>query len=169
MFVKAICKEHLPIIIDSHGNRDNVRLLQDIFFDNLLLLRNDWFIKFIETSSQKVIPIQDKLQKELKSAYAERDALKKQLAAEGKKNDELETSLKESSKEVERLTSLVNELNNELSSLRNVSPSVNATQQAQQSIELSTPKDRPPTIEESFAESLEEEPAKFEGDQNMWE
>lgn len=121
-FTLKIYKSFLKLIIDSHDEKDNVKLLKDELIDIFLMEREGMYYRFVESQSGKVSSdtisskISEKMHQEIKTLLIEKIQYKKtneQLKQIIIKNNPIINNLKElNSKLTEELKKVNDEKNN---------------------------------------------------------
>lgn len=80
-FVEKLVKNYLKLVIDTHSDADNIRILQDVFIDILMLERENIYHRFISTQkNDKSAPntsLIEAMQAEIKKLCKEKFELKK--------------------------------------------------------------------------------------------
>lgn len=82
VFIERLVKNFLKFVIDTHGEEDNIRVLQDIFIDILMLERENIYHRFIstQTKNDRAAPqnsLVTAMQTEIKKLCGEKFELKK--------------------------------------------------------------------------------------------
>jgi hypothetical protein len=82
VFIEKLVKNYLTLVIDMHNDVDNIRILQDVFIDNLMLERESIYHRFISTQTKntKSAPqtaLIEAMQLEIKNLCKEKFELKK--------------------------------------------------------------------------------------------
>ncbi len=81
-FTEKIILNYLHIIIDNHGNDENIIILQDLFLNIILLEKDKIFSKFINPSSNTLSVLKNKIQEiiiEKRKTIDENTSLKKKI------------------------------------------------------------------------------------------
>jgi len=77
-FVEKLVKNYLRLVIDTHNDADNIRVLQDAFIDILMLERENIYHRFISTAkSNPQAALLEAMQSEIKNLCKEKFELKK--------------------------------------------------------------------------------------------
>ncbi len=78
-FIESIVTNHLRMIVDDHNNGDNIRILQDLFIDFLMIERESIYQRFIvsRTKTNQKVPhisnaVFEKMQDEIKRLHKEK-------------------------------------------------------------------------------------------------
>lgn len=77
-FIEKLVKNYLSLVIDTHNDVDNIRILQDAFIDILMLERENIYHRFITTTkSNPQAGLVEAMQTEIKNLCKEKFELKK--------------------------------------------------------------------------------------------
>lgn len=82
VFIERLVKNFLKLVIDTHSDADNIRVLQDVFIDILMIERENIYHRFIstQTKNDRAAPqtaLVEAMQNEIKKLCGEKFELKK--------------------------------------------------------------------------------------------
>lgn len=113
VFIEKLCRKFLSLIIDTHEDADNIRVLQDEFIDVLILERETMYHRFIKqkTSGVQISPgVAEAMQTEIKKLCNEKYEMKTLVTNLKKIILKKEGEAQQYKSAIEQLQNKVNEL-----------------------------------------------------------